>query len=207
MTVTCLTTSHAFFDSLPSKDCSSCATHRVSLPRPNVSELRPLDPELLVKSLAAHDVAYVLIGAMAARLQGFARMTADADITPARDKSNLIRLASALRDLNARVYTDGVPDGLAFDVSAATLARAEIWNLVTDAGRLDIVFTPAGTTGYADLISDAVRFRVFGVDIEAARLEDILRSKAAADRPQDRQDVLLIRQMLDAKRQRESDSR
>lgn len=43
-----------------------------------------LDPELLVKTLARHRVRYVLIGAMAARLQGFPRMTADADITPAQ---------------------------------------------------------------------------------------------------------------------------
>jgi hypothetical protein len=158
--------------------------------------LRPLDPELLLKTLAEHDVVYVLIGAMAARLQGFARMTADADITPARDKANMVRLASALRDLNARVYTEGVPDGLAFDVSARTLARAEVWNLVTDAGRLDIVFTPSGTTGYADLATGAVQFRVFGVELGAARLEDILRSKEAAHLPQDRQDALVIRQML-----------
>lgn len=66
---------------------------RVSLSRPSVSEVRPLDPELLVTTLAARGVSYVLIGAMAARLQGFARMTADADITPARDAANLELLA------------------------------------------------------------------------------------------------------------------
>ena len=32
-------------------------------------------------------------------------MTADADITPARDVENLQRLALALRELDARVYT------------------------------------------------------------------------------------------------------
>ncbi len=161
-----------------------------------MSELQPLDPGKLITTLAAHGVSYVLIGAMAARLQGFARMTADADITPARDAANLEKLASALRDLNARVYTEGVPEGLPFDVSARTLARAEIWNLVTEAGRLDIVFIPSGTGGYDDLAAGAVRFRVFGVELDAARLEDILRSKEAAGRPQDRQDALTIRELL-----------
>jgi hypothetical protein len=42
----------------------------------------PLDPERIITTLARHDVRYVLIGAAAARLQGFPRMTADADITP-----------------------------------------------------------------------------------------------------------------------------
>ena len=32
--------------------------------------------------------------------------------------------------------------------------------------------------------------------VGVARLEDILRSKIAADRPKDRQDVLIIREML-----------
>jgi hypothetical protein len=123
-------------------------------------------------------------------------MTADADITPARDAENLQRLALALRELDARVYTESVPEGLAFDCSAAALARAELWNFVTSAGRLDVAFTPSGTGGYDDLIRSAVSFDVFGVRLDAASLEDILRSKEAADRPQDRQDVQIIREML-----------
>lgn len=157
---------------------------------------RPLDPERLVLALAAHGVHYVLIGALGARLFGFPRVTADADITPERGAENLARLASALRELNARVFTESVPEGLPFDVSAASLGRAELWNLVTDAGRLDVVFSPAGTSGYSDLIEHAVAFDVFGVRLEVARLEDILRSKVAAGRPQDRQDAIVIREML-----------
>ena len=158
--------------------------------------IAPLDPERIVTTLARHDVKYVLIGAVAARLQGFPRMTADADITPARDPDNLRRLAAALRELDARVYTESVPEGLAFDCSPQTLARADLWNLVTSAGRLDVAFIPSGTGGYDDLIRTAVPFDVFGVRLDAASLEDIVRSKEAADRPQDRQDVVIIREML-----------
>jgi len=156
----------------------------------------PLDPELLITTLARHSVAYVLIGALAARLYGFPRVTADADITPSKDRANLERLAEALRELEARVYTEAVPEGLPFDCSAAMLQRADMWNLVTRAGRVDLAFQPAGTGGYADLAERAVHFEVFGTDLPVARLEDILRSKEAADRPKDRQDVLLIRAML-----------
>ena len=155
----------------------------------------PLDPERLIKVLAKHRVDFVLIGALAARLHGFPRLTADADITPARDRDNLSRLAAALRELNARVFTEAVPEGLEFDCSAQTVSRAETWNLVTAAGRLDLAFTPSGTTGYEDLIKGALRFEVYGVELLAASLEDIIRSKEAADRPQDRQDVLVMREM------------
>lgn len=159
-------------------------------------ELAAFDPEKIIRTLDRRDVAYVLIGALAARLHGFPRLTADADITPARDPDNLERLALALRDLDARVFTESVPEGLAFDCSSAALARAELWNLVTSAGRLDVAFTPSGTDGFEDLASSAVHFDVFGADVLVADLPDIIRSKEAADRPQDRQDVIILREIL-----------
>ena len=76
------------------------------------------------------------------------------------------------------------------------LARAELWTFTTLAGRLDVAFTPSGTRGYDDLIRGAVSFDVFGTTIDAASLEDIIRSKEAADRPQDREDVVVLRAML-----------
>ena len=161
-----------------------------------VPDLTPLDPERLFTTLARHQVAYVLIGALAARLQGFPRMTADIDITPSRERANLHRLAAALRELDARVYTETVPEGLPFDCSAPMLDRADMWNLVTTAGRLDIAFRPSGTEGFDDLVRGAVGFEVYGGKLLAASLGDIARSKEAADRPQDRQDVLIIREML-----------
>lgn len=136
---------------------------------------------------------FVLIGALAARLHGFPRLTADADITPSTDKPNLERLASALEELDAKVYTESVPEGLDFDRSAAALGRAQMWNLVTSAGRLDIAFTPAGTKGYDDLASGAEKFEAFGVRFLAASLDDIIRSKEATGRAKDEDDVVLLR--------------
>ena len=155
-----------------------------------------LDPERLLTVLARHGVRYVLVGALAARLQGFPRLTADADITPARGDANLARLAAALRELGARVYTESVPEGLAFDVAPEALSRSDLWNFVTTAGRLDVVFQPAGTKGYEDLSRNALRFDVFGVRLHVADLRDIARSKAATGRLQDQQDVEVLRAML-----------
>lgn len=143
--------------------------------------------------LHKHKVRFVLIGALAARLHGFPRLTADADITPAEDRANLDRLAGALNELHAKVYTESVPEGLPFDTSSTMLARSRMWNLVTDAGRLDIAFAPAGTDGYNDLKENAEEFEAFGVRFFAASLDDIIRSKAAAGREKDEDDVLLLR--------------
>jgi hypothetical protein len=154
------------------------------------------DPERIVRTLASRGVRYVLVGATAARLQGFPRLTADADISPATDRENLKSLAAALRDLHAKVFTEAVPDGLAFSCDAETLARANLWNLITDAGRLDVVFKPSGTQGYEDLAQSALTYEVFGVQVQAASLKDILRSKQASNRIQDQQDSILIKEML-----------
>lgn len=161
-----------------------------------MSIVSPFDPEAILRALSKHGVQYILVGATAARLQGFPRLTAAADITPATDAENLKRLSSALRQLNARVYTESVPEGLPFSCDAETLARAKLWNLVTDAGRLDLIFTPSGTEGYDDLARSAIAFQAFDVEVRAASLEDILRSKSASNRPQDQQDAMLIKQML-----------
>ena len=158
--------------------------------------VHPFDPELLLRALARHRVDYVLIGAVAARLQGFPRMTAGIDITPGDSASNLQRLATALRDLHARVYTESVPAGLEFDCSGESLGRASLWNLVTDAGRVDVIFRPAGTSGYDDLLRSSVSFEAFGIKLVAAGLSDILRSKRASGRPQDLADAEILEEML-----------
>jgi len=167
----------------------------VSLRLQGVSRIAPLDPERLIRVLNKHKVEFVLIGALAARLHGFPRLTADADITPASDRPNVKRLAAALRELDAKVYTESIPEGLDFDCSAATLERARMWNLVTNAGRVDVAFFPSGTEGFEDLAKGAERFEAFGVKFLASSLDDIIRSKEAAGRPKDRSDVVLLKEL------------
>jgi hypothetical protein len=161
----------------------------------NVAPVAPFDPERLIRTLRKHRVEFVLIGALAARLYGFPRLTADADITPEDSPKNLERLASALNELDAKIYTETVPEGLVFDCSAAMLSRARMWNLITLAGRLDLAFEPSGTNGYADLSEHADQFEAFGVKFLVASLDDIIRSKESAGRPKDREDVAILKAM------------
>ncbi|MEO7362448.1 MAG: hypothetical protein ABI120_19110 [Gemmatimonadaceae bacterium] len=161
-----------------------------------MSEPRVYDPLCIVGVLWECGVQYVLIGATAARLQGFPRLTARANITPATDRPNIERLALALKQLNARIYVAGILNGLPFEVDARTLMRAEIWNLVTDAGRLYVFFRPLGTNGYDDLVRNAVRFHVDDAEISAASIADIIRCKKAADRSQDRADIPVLEALV-----------
>ena len=160
-------------------------------------ELPDLSPDDIFGALARHNVDYVVIGGVAAILHGAPYNTGDIDICPSRKPDNLVRLASALTDLDARIYASELSEGLPFDRSAEMLERAGIWNLVTRAGRLDVSFLPSGTQGYDDLLRDVVHYDIHGLSVPTASLADVIRSKEAAGRPKDQWILHTLRQMLD----------
>jgi hypothetical protein len=158
------------------------------------------DPERLLSVLRNNDVDFVLIGGMAAVLHGDVGVTVDVDVVPEKTNDNLECLARALRELHARIRTEGEPDGLPFDCSAAffkNMPEDSFVNLTTSAGDLDITFRLAGTGGYSDLADSAVRVETAeDVEILVASLADVIRSKEAADREKDRQALPRLRRLL-----------
>jgi len=154
-------------------------------------------PERLLEVLARHGVRSVLIGGFAGVIHGSPYVTTDVDIVPARDARNLDVLSAALHEMHARVFTADAPAGLAFDHDGPSLGASQIWNLVTDNGRLDITFEPSGTAGYADVARDAVHLQILGVHVDVASLADVIRSKEAAGREKDRLVLPVLRRILD----------
>jgi hypothetical protein len=155
-----------------------------------------LDLARLLATLHRHKVAFVLIGGLAAVYHGSPFPTEDADITPATDHANLDRLAAALRELNARIRTEAAPEGVPFACDAEGLGAAHTWDLVTDAGDLDVSFRPSGTHGYPDLHRDAVSADIYDVTVQIASLADVIRSKQAANRPKDQRVLPTLREIL-----------
>ena len=153
-------------------------------------------PELLLQVLARHGVRSVLIGGFAAVIHGSPYLTTDVDLVPEASTANLERLSAALDELHARVWTDDRPEGVPFDHDAASLGAVQIWNLVTDHGRLDLTFAPSGTAGYPDLARDAVHLTVLGAEVDVASLADVIRSKEAAGREKDRLVLPVLRRIL-----------
>lgn len=145
-----------------------------------------LRAEEIVAALDLHKVRYVVIGGLGAVLHGSPIVTQDADICPARDRENLDRLAAALRELKARLRVAGVPEGIPFPYEGAFLSNVQLLNLSTPFGDLDLSYEPAGTTGYGDLERNAVIYEIAGRKVAVASLDDIIRSKAAANREKDR---------------------
>jgi len=154
------------------------------------------DAKTMLRALLEHQVDFVVIGGLAATTHGSTLVTFDVDVTPRRTRDNLARLSEALTELGARIRDDAGGPGLRFNHDAASLADAQMWNLTTDVGDLDLSFVPAGTRGFDDLVRDAVRVDIGGVTLLVASLADVIRSKEAAGREKDRAALPLLRKLL-----------
>ena len=129
--------------------------------------------------------------------------TRDADICPEKGLPNREALAAALRELGARIRTPDSADGLPFACDATFLGRMLLLNLTTRFGDLDLSFEPSGTGGYGDLSPHAVVYELeAGLLVPVAALEDIIRSKEAANREKDRQALPTLRLLLEKRRGR-----
>ncbi|HKA66509.1 MAG TPA: hypothetical protein VKG03_01245 [Solirubrobacterales bacterium] len=149
----------------------------------------PLDAERILRTLAEHEVDYVLIGGLAVQTHGHVRTTNDADLIPAPDPANLERLAAALRALDARVLNAGHE---ATPVDAGMLPRATIWQFATKDGGIDVMHEVPGGGPYSTLSKRAVHVRLGDIDVPVVDLDDLIRMKLARGRPVDIADVAAL---------------
>ena len=161
------------------------------------------DPKPLLQVLQEHDVAFVVVGLIAAVAQGSPVPTRDLDVTPSQAAENYERLAAALRDLDAKLR---LPDGTGIDflIEPQYLAGNTSWTLLTRFGGLDLAYVPAGTRGFEDLRRQAVELDL-GLDkrVLVASLSDVIRMKEASGRPKDQAALPALRQTLEVIRRRE----
>jgi hypothetical protein len=143
----------------------------------------PFDPLGALRTLSEHGVRFVLIGGYAAALRGSPMITGDVDICYARDDANLQALATALEELGATLR--GAPSDVAFRLDAATLKAGDHFTFSTKAGAVDCLGTPAGTDGFVDLDASATDEDLDRLTVRVASIEDLIRMKQAAGRPQD----------------------
>ncbi len=160
----------------------------------------------MLEVLNRQQVRFVVVGAFAAVVQGYPLPTQDLDVTPAGDSDNLERLAAAMQELGARLRV-AAGEGIAFPLDAKMLEQATAWTLTTIAGPLDLVFEPAGTTGYDDVRTDAVELSLRGLPLVLASLRDVIRMKEAAGREKDLMALPALRRTLELVRRREAEGR
>jgi hypothetical protein len=155
----------------------------------------PFDPLRALRTLQRHDVRFVVIGGLGARLYGSPSVTNDTDVCYQRSPENLERLAAALRQLHAELR--GADRDSPFQLDARTLAAGDHFTFVTDAGNLDILGTPAGVEGFDALEREAMVFSFDGLTVPVASIEDLISMKRAAGRPKDLIEVEVLGALRD----------
>lgn len=139
--------------------------------------------EHLLATLTTAGVEFIIVGGVAARAHGSARLTDDLDVSYARSPANLARIVAALSPLHP--YLRGAPPGLPFDWSVATLRAGLNFTLTTSAGAIDLLGEIAGGGQYDDLLPHALTLTIFGRETRLLDLPWLIRVKRAAGRPKD----------------------
>ena len=147
--------------------------------------MKAFDPLGALEALLAAEVDFVLIGGLAARLHGSPTVTDDLEISHAKDRTNLERLAACLTGMNARLRLPDPDEQVDIDIDWRLLHAADNFTFTTDFGALDCLALPAGIESYERLTEIAVTMDLERVTIRVASLDDLMAMKQAAGRRKD----------------------
>ena len=149
---------------------------------PNARE--PFDPAPLVAALAGGEVDFVVVGGVAGGAHGSSYGTFDLDVAYSRDRDNLDRLVSVLRELGARLR--GAPADVPFQLDVRSLEYGANFTFDTKYGSLDILAFPTGAPPYERLRADAMVVDVRGHRVRIASLDHLIAMKESTGRTKDR---------------------
>ncbi len=127
-----------------------------------------------------HHVRYLFIGKSGAILLGFPDTTQDADLFPDRSPENGRALVSALRELGFQ---------LTYEQAAEVELGKDFVQLKNGPFDLDLIFAPDGIERFEDAWQRRVDVEGFPV----CHPDDIIASKAAANRQRDRESLPRLR--------------
>lgn len=147
----------------------------------------------LLRVLRAHEVDFLIVGGVAAQLEGAPVVTFDLDVLFDKAPANLDRLLAALGELRAH-YRD--PAGRRIEPDRSRLETQRLHLLLTDLGALDLLAEIGSEQTYGDLESRAVRYRLDDTEVRVLELEAVIETKAHANREKDRAVLPTLRQTL-----------
>ncbi|MBA3653707.1 MAG: hypothetical protein H0W70_05875 [Actinobacteria bacterium] len=144
------------------------------------------DPRRLLGTLAGSEVDAVLMGGLGGAVRGSPLVSIGVEVCHSRSARNLDALARVLADLGARLRGGDAA------LDTAALATVDTFRVDTDAGPLDCIGTPRGTTGYADIARRSEVVDLGGFGFRVASLDDLIRMKRAAGHPRDRAELEVL---------------
>ncbi|MDZ7413082.1 MAG: nucleotidyltransferase [candidate division KSB1 bacterium] len=142
-----------------------------------------LHAAVLLTALSKAEVAFIVIGGMAAVAQGATYVTADLDLCYQRHPQNYQRLSQALHPFHPRLR--GAPADLPFVLDAATLRAGLNFTLMTDVGDVDLLGEVTGLGSYEAVKAHAEEVELYEHRIWVLTLRGLIVSKQAAGRAKD----------------------
>ena len=150
------------------------------------------DHEAHLRVLTAAGVDFVVIGGIAVMAHGFVRATADTDVTVNPERTNLERLSTVLRDLDA--VLPGADPVAGEPTSARSLSFGGNPRFETKLGRLHVVQSPAGAPDYGEMAARAEEVQLDDLRFRICSYADLVAMKEATARDQDRLDLVALRE-------------
>lgn len=154
-----------------------------------------IDIETGLRVLAAGQVEFIVVGGVAARAHGSARLTNDLDVLYRRTPDNISRLVTTLAEHSP--YLRGAPPGLPFRWDSDTLRRGLNFTLTTSFGDLDLLGEITGGGRYEELLPVSTRIAAFGVEVHCLNLAPLIHVKRAAGRPKDLEAIAELQALLE----------
>jgi predicted nucleotidyltransferase len=171
-----------------------------------------LDPELpeesgqrlaafreLLKRLKDHDVEFIVIGGLAAILQGSPVATYDVDVCAPMSDDNVAKIHRALRDIRPRFRFR--PDKLPVPDDPARLRGVRNLNLVTDVGVIDLLGELPGVGTFDQVRNRTEEINLGGFVCRVLDLETLILSKKIAGRDKDLIGVRHLEAILNKRKQ------
>jgi len=147
-------------------------------------------PTATLRALRDAGVDFIVVGGLAAVLNGAPINTFDVDVVHSRDAANIDRLLAVLDAL-----------GTSLKPSMFHLASSGHLNLVTRHGPLDLLGTIGRDLGYRDLLAHSIELDVAdGLRIRVLDLETLIAVKEELGGDKDRAVLPILRRTLEEKR-------
>lgn len=152
----------------------------------------------LLELLSRQGVDFIVVGGVAAILEGAPITTLDLDIVYDRSPENLDRLLGVLQAVEAS-YRD--PAGRHIVPTVEKLATVRMNLLQTSLGAFDVLARISGGAGYEDLLDSTRTIQVGELRLRVLELGKVIESKELANRDKDRAVLPILRKTLELKKQ------
>ena len=154
----------------------------------------------LIELLADAEVEFVIVGGMAAVVQGVPVTTFDLDIVHNRAEANTKKLLALLKTIHARYR--GHPPEKRVELSEAAFLGKGHQLLYTDLGALDVLGAIEDGLEYEDLVAHSIEVKLRGKAVKILTLEKLADLKSRSANEKDRLVFKLIAKTLAEKNKR-----